>query len=222
MGESSLTGAVCRAVLLADSILDITLDWKGPYPAKLMHGTLSALDAAIKESNPLVERAAEFRARYSTPPDSIAGVSAASYHEIGRSLAMQVFWGIFHAANPLHVHGPECANLAVDIDSIVKRWADVLAYLKDQAPRFDAGRLVALIQDEAARVAPQVTESAGGPDHTTKGEIMASLSGERLAWLHRQFLDAGERFPMFHFVVRTPVHPVQGQWPVLPGLQSHD
>jgi hypothetical protein len=86
----TLSEAVCAAVVVADSIVRIYSDQTYPEPLAHFRGYLEALDKWLKASNGLVERAETFRGHYAMPPDPLSGVSAPSYHELGRGLALDL------------------------------------------------------------------------------------------------------------------------------------
>ena len=98
--------------------------------------------------------AERFRGHYSNPPETIAGVSAASYHELGRALAGHVVFAI--SANLDKVTYPE-------------------PHMPLPMPRFDADWLVSRIQDEAIRAermeaaAPLAAGDVAKPERRRRG-----------------------------------------------------
>lgn len=153
----SLTDAVCVAVAMGGGLPTLVGDWPEPWPDStigLLRDSLEALNRQLTASNSLVTRAAEFRAHYATPPEPIAGHSEPSYHELGRHLAMTVLHRVMEAANPSpdFILSPDPLT-SVDFDRVVGNLPAVREYLRNEAPRFDWGRLVTMIEDEAARAA---------------------------------------------------------------------
>ena len=153
--KPSLTETICFAVSTAGDLPTLVGDCPKPWPQSvigLLRGFLEALDRDLKASNSLVERAAEFRGHYATPPEPIAGHSAASYHELGRNLAMEVLHRVMEAANPYasFILSPDPLTQC-DFDRVLDNLPQVEKYLRDKAPRFDWPLLVARIQDEEAK-----------------------------------------------------------------------
>ena len=151
----SLTETICFAVSTAGDLPTLVGDCPKPWPQSvidLLRGFLEALDRDLKASNSLVERAAEFRGHYATPPEPIAGHSAASYHELGRYLAMDMLHRVMEAANPSpgFILSPDPLT-ASDFDGVLNNLPRVERYLREEAPRFDWPLLVAKIHDEEAK-----------------------------------------------------------------------
>ena len=160
----SLTEAVCHAVAMAGDLPTLIGDWPLPCPQSvidLLRGSLEALDRELKASNSLVERAAEFRGLYVTPPEPIAGHSAASYHELGRSLALQMLHGVMAAANPSpgFIFSPDPFTES-DFNRVCDNIPAARKYLREEAPRFDWQSLVARIEDEEAKAKQRVASAA--------------------------------------------------------------
>jgi predicted DNA-binding protein (UPF0251 family) len=89
----SVTGAVCSAVWAAyqivaeyaDRLEKLTEADKTQFESALCN-----LSKWIVASNDLVRSADLFRGHFKGPPKSIAGIHAASYHELGRAIAFRV------------------------------------------------------------------------------------------------------------------------------------
>jgi hypothetical protein len=182
MADVSLTEAVCYAVGAADSIVRIYSDQTYPDAPGHFRGFLEALDKWLKASNGLVKQAGEFRGHYAMPPDSIAGLSAPSYHELGRRLALEVFDGVWRA---VVFSDPEraaaLAQQPIDFDLLAGNLPIVTAYLRNEAPRFDAGRLVAMIQDEAVKAAKGMAPRTEFHYHDYSIHIQGGVQGSNVA-----------------------------------------
>ena len=211
MSELSLTDAVIQAVVFADGLIR-HYDWYDtPALRSLVRTELEALDRSIRAGNALVERAEEFRNLYRRIPRRVGGESAPSFHELGRKLAMRVFQGIVSAAwnaevreaavrNAEHLnircrpkqldqcYGPE------QFDAIMERWPAVQVYLRDEALRFDSNRLVANIQDEAAKAAQRLKlrASIGGQPG---GDGNGNGKGKRKAPINARMIDTLQKQP---------------------------
>jgi hypothetical protein len=151
----SLTETVCRAVATAGDLPKLIGDWPEPWPAgviEMLRADLEGLDRDLKTSNSLVERAAEFRGHYATPPEPVAGRSAASYHELGRDLAITILHRVMRAGNrsASFILSADPFTPA-DFDRVLNNLPRVAKYLREEAPRFDSPLLVARIRDEAAK-----------------------------------------------------------------------
>ena len=144
----TLTEAVCWAVATAASLVNESDNWPdtcSDLATESLRAYLEAINRGIMESNELVERAAEFRGHYATAPEAIAGRSDASYHELGRHLAMDVFRGVFWAADHRGFLDKP------DIGRVLANLPRVKRYLQSEAPRFDSERVIAMIHDEGTR-----------------------------------------------------------------------
>jgi hypothetical protein len=158
----SLTDAVVRAVVIAgdlvthfpeqlgDELMRRVVDVPG-----MLRVSLEALHRDIVASNDLVIRAPEFRGHYATIPDPVGDVSEPSYHELGRALAQHVFQGVCAAAGLMYPFEEW------DFHRVLDNLPAVQKYLANKAPRFDSHRLVANMQDEAAKAAQRLKLPAG-------------------------------------------------------------
>ena len=153
-----LTDAVVSAVVLAGSLVNRFPEWLRDErigQALDVQGTfrceLEGINRELIASNDLLKRAAEFRKHYETIPDPIGDVSEPSYHELGRALAStfpQCAWFSSHLPPRAWL-----VPLAQHFEPSPRQLRAVQEYLCNDAPKFDAGRLVAQIQDEAGRAA---------------------------------------------------------------------
>jgi hypothetical protein len=199
--DEPLTDAVLHAMMTAHGLVTIYSEWSNPEAPDSLGTMLEVLHGHVVASNDLVERVKEFRLIYPTIPDPVCGVSEASYHELGRTLAQKVSDGLWEAVNRSamlhgiagHVCGPKCAEKCPgrDFARVRENWPAVQLYLRHEAPRFDCGRLVACIRDEAGRSAARAEmarPSAPGefepstPVSFTKEDLALALLSQHPDW----------------------------------------
>jgi hypothetical protein len=175
----SVTENLCAAVIAAGGIIEAYQDWpkelsdpivdpiRKNWVANLWQMLCGSLEAIVLDGR--------FRGQYAGPPAPIAGVSAASYHELGLALAAEVYHGIAVGMEMQEVWSKGGGKGDVPVTGVKE-------YLRQRAPRFDSGRLVALIRDEAARA----ERMHGKPAAATPSdpEPAAKLSPSDLARKH--------------------------------------
>ena len=161
----SLTGAVLSAVtsahwttfLYANRLEKLTETEKND-----LYSALDALSGFIIASHDLVKCAERYRNHYATPPEPIGGISAASYHELGRDLASFVEIGF-----DLWLRGKPMSRL-IQLGFPV---------------HFDCSWLVARIQHEAGRADLAAKQERSEGTGKTAGQSAVTSGAAREAVL---------------------------------------
>lgn len=216
MANSDLTEAVCHAVVTAHSLVKLGQGSDGCDLPSLVVSLVESLDKHLVKSNDLAKHD-PFIGQYDRPPESVSGTSGASHHAIGRNLAGRVFSEICSAADVLlwtEVLTGKAPRF--DFGRISRNWSRVKAYLRNDAPEFDGGRLVANIQDEAARTAAVTTGAATSrADNTKHDEANAVTQPSRVEpvqiepkWTERTILS---EFPAMTELLKTNLRRLHGQ-----------
>ncbi|MGO8691869.1 MAG: hypothetical protein ACLQLG_19780 [Thermoguttaceae bacterium] len=176
MYAPSLTEAVCSAVLTAHTVCQAG-EWSGPgFSWGDLAIQLAGLDAWLLRTNALSDRVAELRAVHNTAPEPIGGEDAASYHEMGRTLARNLCMAVRFAVKPLCALEPAWEPMP-DAADLEAHSPGVLAILRENAPRFNGyRRLMALIENEAARAAKEAAAGGSPADSPgTTGDLIERL-----------------------------------------------
>jgi hypothetical protein len=119
-----------------------------PDFGEFLESVFRELHDAIREARSLSGQAAEFRGLYPFPPEKIAGIHGASYHEIARGIGENLLGGVIFTVEPAgfldgdEAHVPSAAVLS-------EKWPQLRAFLRSY--EFPNKKLEALVQDEAAR-----------------------------------------------------------------------
>jgi hypothetical protein len=181
----SITKAAIHGLVTVNSLVFLSDQWEGDSCPGWLQELLQTLHRQIQVTDDLVHRPERFRGLSPTIPDSVAGVSSPSYHEMARSLSLKVFDDIINSAwfadpvggFPLHGElplGPE------HFQAITQKWLPVLAWLREKAPRFDRSRLIAQIENEAARSAERASRDSGTPTDSLSDKLANILTPKGL------------------------------------------